>query len=502
MSDSTEVAAAADALATAKVTDESSPVADESTTVADSSPAEPPAAETSKPKVEWADVDDDDDDEATPAAKPAEKTTAPGDAHHGIDPADRQATVEVLQNDPSTPYFSASTFEELGFKEELLKGIYAMKFNKPSQIQASSLPMIVGDRATNLIGQGHNGSGKTACFVLGMLSRVDTTKKEIQALCVVPTRELARQIKDVVLTMGKFTGVSVYLAVKQSDEERAKVGRLQGLIEDHVVVGTPGKILELLKYRHIMGRTVKIFVLDEADQMVDTQGMGDQTLRIKKTLDKDVLTILFSATYADAVRELALKLAPNANQITIKREQLSLDSIKQYYFDCRGGDRNRRFEVLSEIYAYLTIGQSIIFVRTRRDASELTEKMRAEGHTVSLLFGGDMLPEERDRVIDEFRQGTTKVLITTNVLARGVDVLQVTVVINYDMPTTGDRAPDPETYLHRIGRTGRFGRRGIAINFIHDEESRYTLEAIEKYYGHKATKVNDVEDLEKRIEAL
>uniref|UniRef100_A0A7S0ZF31 RNA helicase n=1 Tax=Timspurckia oligopyrenoides TaxID=708627 RepID=A0A7S0ZF31_9RHOD len=463
----------------------------------------------SKPQQKaWADISSD-EDESNPVLNKANNDDVVDVS--GIDPGDKSADVQVLQADPSTPYYSATSFEELNLSESLLRGIYANKFNKPSKIQATSLPMILGKDAKglykNLVGQAHNGSGKTACFVLGMLSRIDDSCNEVQSICVVPTRELARQIQEVVETLGKFTKVKVYLAVKQSDEER-KNWRDQNEptsrnITQQVVIGTPGKLLDLIKKRSIDTKKVKVFVLDEADVMVDTQGMGDQTLRIKRTLPRDVQTLLFSATYADEVRELALKIAPDANQITVKREQLSLDSIKQYYFDCSKDGADGRFNVLSDIYSYLTIGQSIIFVRTRAAASELSTRMRAEGHTVSLLYGGEMTPEERDRVIDEFRSATTKVLITTNVLARGVDILQVTVVINYDLPTdhTGTQA-DPETYLHRIGRTGRFGRKGVAINFVHDAASRSVLAELERYYGRPTTKVEDVEELERRIQEL
>jgi ATP-dependent RNA helicase DDX19/DBP5 len=416
----------------------------------------------------------------------------------GLDPSDEASRVEVLQSDPNTPYSSVSTFEELGLSKELLQGVYAMKYNKPSRIQATSLPLIAKDPPKNLIGQAKNGSGKTACFVLGMLMKVNTKVEEVQALCVVPTRELARQILSVLETMGKYTGVKVYCAVKQTEEER---NVRQSIIRDHIIVGTPGRVMDLIKRRLFNPATVKIFVLDEADVMVDTQGMGDQTLRIKRALSPQVQTLLFSATFSEQVQALAQRVAPNASQIAVKREELNLDNVQQYYFMCEGADK--RFDLLSDIYGCLTIGQSIIFVHTRASANELTKRLREEGHTVSLLHGGDMSPEERDRVIDEFRRGTTKVLVTTNVLARGVDVLQVTVVVNYDLPLDVNNQPDPETYLHRVGRTGRFGRKGLAINFVYDRYSLKQLQDIEKYLGNcHIEKVNSVEELEKKIKHI
>eukprot|EP00871_Galdieria_phlegrea_P003195 jgi/Galph1/3877/GphlegSOOS_G2545.1 len=417
----------------------------------------------------------------------------------GIDPNDESARVQVLQNDPNTPYSSVSTFEELNLSKQLLQGVYAMKFNKPSRIQATSLPLIAQNPPKNLIGQAKNGSGKTACFVLGMLMRVDPSAHQVQALCVVPTRELARQIQQVVETMGKYTGVSVFCAVKQTEEERNT--RLSA-INDHIIIGTPGRVMDLIKRRLFNPKTVKIFVLDEADVMVDTQGMGDQTLRIKRALNSNVQTLLFSATFSEPVQALARRVAPNGNQISVTREELNLDNVQQYYFMCESADN--RFQILSDTYGCLSIGQSIIFVHTRASASELTRRLREEGHTVSLLHGGEMSPEERDRVIDEFRRGTTKVLVTTNVLARGVDVLQVTVVVNYDLPLDANHRIEPETYLHRVGRTGRFGRKGLVINFVYDHDSLKQLQEIEKYLGTRChiEKVNSVEELEKKIKNI
>ena len=422
----------------------------------------------------------------------------------GIDTADETARIEVLQADPSTPYHSATTFEEMGLREELMKGIYDMGFSKPSKIQATSIPMILSadGEFKNLIAQAHNGSGKTASFVLGMLSRIDFNLNETQVLCLAPTRELARQIEEIIQSIGKFTNVKTKLAVKATDEEKRqwKTDGPRGTLTEHIVVGTPGKVMELMKKRMMNSKTIKMLVLDEADEMVDSQAMGDQTIRIKRLLPNNIQVLLFSATYRDAVKGFATKIAPNANEITIKRETLSLEKVKQYYLDTNSKDE--RFQVLVELYEALTLGQSIIFVRTRSEAASLTERLREDGHTVSVLYGGDMTPEERDRVIDEFRGGVTKVLVTTNVLSRGVDVLAVSCVINYDLPTDRDGMADPETYLHRIGRTGRFGRKGIAINLVYDDRSKSVLKELEDYYAKKIEAIDDVETLATRIREL
>lgn len=458
--------------------------------------------------VDWA--DDAAADELGPAAAAIPGGSLPPDADAPADGGldeDHSATVKVLQADPSTPYHSAATFEEIGLKSELLEGIYAMKFNKPSKIQASSLPMILAQDGTrrSLIAQGHNGSGKTACFVLAMLSKVDDTVGKTQALCVVPTRELARQIGDVVATIGKFTKTTTHLAIPLTDAERNAARRARGArrgVSAHVVIGTPGKVTDLLKKRELEPTGVQILVLDEADHMVSEQGMGDQTVRIKKQLPESTQVLLFSATYADEVRRLAEKVAPDANQITIQKETLALDKVSQYYLDA--GSSARRFEVINDIYDTLVLGQTVIFVERRRDAQELTSQLREGGHAVSVLTGGEMGNDERDRVIDEFRAGTTRVLVTTNVLSRGVDIPAITAVINYDLPCDPEarNRVEPEVYLHRIGRTGRFGRRGIAINLVYDEQSRDMVEQLAKYYGKAVEKVEDVEELETRLKSL
>jgi len=205
---------------------------------------------------------------------------------------------------------------------------------------------------------------------------------------------------------------------------------------------------------------------------------------------------LFSATFSQDLWKFALRFAPNANQISLKTEELSAEGIKQFYMDCKSEEQ--KFEILSAIYGLLTIGQSIIFVSRRDVADMLGRKMTNEGHRVIVLHG-QFEAEDRDKVMDDFRSGKAKVLITTNVLARGIDVLQVNLVINYDLPLDGRGRPDPETYLHRIGRTGRFGRTGVSINFVHDEKSFKEMKAIEKYFGKDIIRVptDDYDEIEK-----
>ncbi|KAI0701898.1 DEAD-domain-containing protein [Cerioporus squamosus] len=411
-------------------------------------------------------------------------------------------TLADQQADPNSPLYSAKTFEELGLNPDLLKGIYDMGFSKPSKIQERALPLLLANPPQNMIGQSQSGTGKTAAFVLTMLSRVDYSINKPQALCLAPSRELARQIMSVVVAMGKFTQVQTEYAIKESLPKGASN------VTAHIVVGTPGTMTDLIRRKVIDVSAVKVFVLDEADNMLDKDGLGEQTLRVKNMLPKNqVQIILFSATFPDHVRNFASKFAPNANKIELKRNELSVDNIRQFYMDCK--NEEHKYEVLVSLYQLLTIGQSIIFCQHRHTADRISQRMTAEGHKVASLHGAKDA-QERDAIIDGFREGKEKVLITTNVIARGIDILQVNMVVNYDLPLMaerdsaghrGDLHPDIETYIHRIGRTGRFGRKGISINFVHDKATWQQMEQIERATGKQIIRIetNDLDAMEEQM---
>jgi ATP-dependent RNA helicase DDX19/DBP5 len=241
--------------------------------------------------------------------------------------------------------------------------------------------------------------------------------------------------------------------------------------------------------------------------MLDQDGLGEQTLRVKNHLPRTPYQIiLFSATFPDHVRLYASKIAPAANKIELQKEELSVDNIRQFYMDCR--NEEHKYDILVGLYQLLTIGQSIIFCQYRHTADRISQRMTAEGHKVASLHGAKDA-SERDAIIDRFREGREKVLITTNVIARGIDILQVNMVVNYDLPLMNERVkgaderPDIETYIHRIGRTGRFGRRGISINFVHDKKTWLQMEQIEKALGRKIMRIetNDLDEMEAKMKA-
>ncbi|EKM57811.1 uncharacterized protein PHACADRAFT_182252 [Phanerochaete carnosa HHB-10118-sp] len=411
-------------------------------------------------------------------------------------------TLADQQADPNSPLYSVKTFEQLGLHQDLLKGIYDMGFTKPSKIQERALPLLLSNPPQNMIGQSQSGTGKTAAFVLTMLSRIDFSRNQPQALCLAPSRELARQIMSVVVAMGKFTPVQTEYAIKDH------LPRNASKVTAQVIVGTPGTMTDLIRRKVIDTSAVKIFVLDEADEMLNQDGLGDQTLRVKNMLPRSqVQIVLFSATFPDNVRNFANKFAPNANKIELQKTEVTVDNIRQFYMDCR--DEEHKYEVLVSLYNLLTVGQSIIFCQHRHTADRISQRMTMEGHKVASLHGAKDA-SERDAVIDSFREGREKVLITTNVIARGIDILQVNLVVNYDLPLLGEQGgwknkddlrPDIETYIHRIGRTGRFGRKGISINFVHDKRTWQQMEEIEKATGKQIIRIetNDLDAMEEQM---
>ncbi|KAB8079381.1 ATP-dependent RNA helicase dbp5 [Aspergillus leporis] len=426
----------------------------------------------------------------------------------GSDLHEPDYTVEVklsdLQADPNNPLFSVKKFEDLGLDNRILQGLSAMNFRKPSKIQERALPLLLSNPPKNLVGQSQSGTGKTAAFVLNVLSRLDLSteqaQKTPQALILAPTRELARQIVGVIQVMGQFLdGLNIGTAVPADTNSRPS------RMECSVVIGTPGTVMDWIKKRIMVANKLKVLVLDEADNMLDLQGMGDQCIRVKALLPRDIQIVLFSATFPAHVHQYASKFAPQANEITLQHEELTVEGIKQLYLDC--SDEEDKYKTLVQLYGLLTVGSSIIFVKTRASASEIEKRMVAEGHTVASLTAG-IEGSQRDAVIDQFRAGQAKVLITTNVLARGIDVSTVSMVINYDIPEIHGKRPserqaDFQTYLHRIGRTGRFGRVGVSISFVANREEWNMLNQIQQYFNCSIQRIDtkdwdEVEDIIKK----
>lgn len=360
-----------------------------------------------------------------------------------------------------------TSFDGLGLSEDLLRGIYAYGFERPSAIQQRAIkPVLVGK---DVIAQAQSGTGKTATFTISILQKLDVSVRECQAMVLAPTRELAQQIVKVITAIGDFMSIRVHGCVGGT-AVREDIRTLQEGV--HIVVGTPGRVSDMITRRALRLNHVALFVLDEADEML-SRGFKDQIYDVFKFLPESVQCAIFSATMPLEVLEVTQKFMRDPVRILVKKDQLTLEGIKQFFIAIDREDW--KFDTLCDLYSTLTITQAIIYCNTRRKVDWLTEKMTSKDFTVSSMHG-DLDQRERETILAEFRSGSSRVLITTDLLARGIDVQQVSLVINYDMPS------NRESYIHRIGRSGRFGRKGVAINFIVKNDVKY-MRDIEAFYN-------------------
>ena len=328
-----------------------------------------------------------------------------------------------------------SSFDDMGLKEELVRGIYAYNFEKPSAIQQRAIgPIIVG---RDVIAQAQSGTGKTATFSIAALQSVDTSLRETQVLVLSPTRELACQIQSVVLALGDYMNIQCHACIGGTSigEDIRKLDYGQ-----HIVSGTPGRVFDMIKRKNLRTRHIKTLILDEADEML-SQGFREQIYDVYRYLPPGVQVVLLSATLPRDVLELTTKFMTDPIRILVKRDELTLEGIKQFFVAVE--KEEWKFDTLCDLYDTLTITQAVMFCNTRKKVDWLTEQMRAANFTVAAMHG-EMPQSERDAIMQEFRQGNSRVLITTDIWARGIDVQQVSLVINYDLPA------NRENYIHRL----------------------------------------------------
>lgn len=355
----------------------------------------------------------------------------------------------------------------MNLKEELLRGVFAYGFEKPSAIQQRAiLPVIKGH---DVIAQAQSGTGKTATFSISILQSIDMSIRKCQALVLSPTRELAQQIQKVVLALGDYMDCKCHACIGGTNV-RDDMKILEAGV--HVVVGTPGRVWDMINRRALNADNIKMFVLDEADEML-SRGFKEQIYEVFQLLPPQTQVVLLSATMPPDVLEVTKNFMRDPIRILVKRDELTLEGIKQFYVSVE--KEEWKLDTLCDLYETVTITQAIIFCNTRRKVDWLTEKMQSREFTVSAMHG-EMTQAEREVIMREFRSGSSRVLITTDLLARGIDVQQISLVINYDLPA------NRENYIHRIGRGGRFGRKGVAINFVTNEDVRM-LRDIEQFYN-------------------
>jgi translation initiation factor 4A len=362
-----------------------------------------------------------------------------------------------------------NVWDELPLKEEILRGIYSYGLERPSPIQSKAiLPVMMGH---DVIAQAQSGTGKTATFTIGTLSRVDLSLREEQVLMVAPTRELVQQIVHVVKNIGScMEGLLVKTVLGggsiADDIEYFKRNAPQ------VVVGCPGRILDLLKRRVIHSSNIKTLVLDEADELLSSD-FRNQMQDIIGKLPPTVQIALFSATLPEHIKEVTRCFMNNPVEILVKQEQLTLEGIKQYAVAIH--HQNQKYETLKDLYSSISVQQCIIYCNSINRVMELYDWLTRDGFAVSCIHS-NMSKEDREAAFVDFRKGSSRILISSNVTSRGIDIQQVSVVINYDIPH------DVSNYLHRIGRSGRWGRKGVAINFITPADVK-KMRYIEQYYA-------------------
>jgi len=361
------------------------------------------------------------------------------------------------------------SWEDLDCDINLLRGIHSIGFEKPSPIQKKAiLPMNSG---RDIIAQAQSGTGKTGCFSIGTLMRIDVTKETTQAIILSPTHELTYQTKNVIDSIGSFmknlTTKSLIGGVSlDNDIKYFKYNT------PHIVLGCPGRIHDMLKRRRIDIKNVKLLVIDEADELLSND-FKSQIYNIFQHMPNDIQVALFSATLPNDLVNITSKFMRDPVEILVKSEQLTLEGIKQYYIALDKDDD--KYFTLKDIFNMLTINQCIIYCNSVNRVENLYEAMTRENFPVCRIHS-KMSKEERKENYDSFKLGSQRVLISSDITARGVDIQQVSVVINFDIPN------DVHIYLHRIGRSGRWGRKGTGINFVTKRDVT-KLQAIEEYYS-------------------
>jgi ATP-dependent RNA helicase DeaD len=364
----------------------------------------------------------------------------------------------------------SKTFAELGLSERTLKALRDVGYESPSPIQEQAIPSVLQGR--DVIGQAQTGTGKTAAFGLPIAEYVDPELHEVQALVLTPTRELCIQVTQALRTYGAHNGLDV-VAVFGGAPIRTQQAQLRA--GGHVVVGTVGRVLDLISRHSLVLHDCRFVVLDEADEMLDL-GFLEDVEKILSLTPSGRQTALFSATMPPPIRKLADKYMYDPVMVEVEATTLTIDTVAQFQLPVETrGKPDKLVEVLRAERAGGDSNQTIVFVRTKIRCDQLFRTLRDRGMNVRALHG-DMSQGSRDGVMLAFKGGRVPILVATDVAARGLDISTVTHVVNYDVPTS------PDTYVHRIGRTGRVGRSGRAITFVEDRQKR-EMEAIERHIG-------------------
>jgi translation initiation factor 4A len=370
------------------------------------------------------------------------------------------------------------TFDEMGLSDTLIRGVYNYGFELPSKIQ--QLAIVPMSQQTDILAQSQSGTGKTGAFTIGALSTVDPSLKAPQVLVMCPTRELSQQTERVAQAIGSYMNLKV-LSATGGNQIRADVTALKGGAQ--FIVGTPGRIFDLICRGELSVEHIRYVILDEADQMLEDLFADQIRSILNSKFPSTTRLALFSATMPKNVLEIAENYLSNPVRILLPPDEVTLEGIKQYYVQLEREDW--KLPVLLDLYQQITVNQALIYVNKRQKAEWLAKQLSSHGFTLEFIHG-EMEVAERKKRMEDFRSGMTRVLISTDLLARGIDVQQVSLVINYEMPI------QRENYIHRIGRSGRYGKKGSAINIICGDE----INAVKEIETHYSTIIMELpEDL-------
>lgn len=369
------------------------------------------------------------------------------------------------------------SWDELEIDKNILRGIFGYGFESPSPIQQRAIKPIIDGR--DVIAQAQSGTGKTATFTIGALQRVNIAEHSTQVLILSPTRELSTQTSKVVSNLGSFmNGLKIQTIFGGSRIEEVSSFSTKNI--PHIICGCTGRVYDMMRRDRISTNNIKLIILDEADEMLSS-GFKEQVYNIFQYLNSDIQVCLFSATLPDEINIITEKIMRNPIKIYVKREQLTLEGISQYYVAVN--DDREKYLTLKDIFSFLTLSHTIIYCNSIKRVQDLFEAMCEDGFPVCRIHS-NMDKSERDKSFNDFRSGISRVMISSNVTARGIDVQQVSVVINFDLPKC------VHTYLHRIGRSGRWGRKGVGINFI-TRRDVIQIKKIEEHYSTQITEMSE-----------
>lgn len=361
------------------------------------------------------------------------------------------------------------SFEDLALNDNLLRGIYSYGFEIPSAIQSKAIPFLMSKR--DIIAQAQSGTGKTGAFVIGSLERIDVGVKATQVIIISPTRELSKQTTEVVAELGKYMGVTYLEVVGGTDVFKCRSDLDK---QPQIIIGTPGRILDMIEKKSIFTDKLVSLIFDEADEILSF-GFKETIYNIVKCIPEQCQICLFSATIPEEVLEMTTSFMNSPASILVNKEALTLEGITQFYINMKVSEW--KYDILKDLYNTISISQCIIYFNSKNKLTEIYRNLIDEDFPVSMIHG-DLTTDERKHTMNEFKGGQTRILLSTDLLSRGIDIQQLSLVINFDLPRS------KETYIHRIGRSGRYGRKGVAINFV-TERDLENLDIIKTHYNTK-----------------